>query len=76
MTSNPQTTDRAALVEAGLISIEQACELSSLGRTTIYAAMTTGELRFARIGRARRIPRRALLDWLAAHVVGGEQSAA
>lgn len=39
---------------------EEAAELCSLGRTSIYAAIRSGRLESVRIGSARRIPADAL----------------
>lgn len=41
-------------------SIREACELSSLGRTTIYGHIAAGRLRVTRLGRRTIIPAEAL----------------
>ncbi len=43
-----------------LVTPEDAAAMLSLGRTTVYQLMGTGELHSVRIGRARRIPTAAL----------------
>lgn len=45
-------------------SIAQACALSGLGRTTIYAAIGRGELETLKIGRRRLVTAEALHAWL------------
>jgi excisionase family DNA binding protein len=47
-------------------SIAGACEVSNLGRTTIYAAIKRGELETCKIGRRRLVTDEALRAWLAA----------
>ncbi len=49
------------LVEEGLVSLEDAMEFLSLGRSTLYELMDKGMLPYSKIGRSRRIPRRALV---------------
>ena len=41
-------------------SIREACQASSLGRTTIYKAISTGRLRAVRVGGRTIIPAEAL----------------
>lgn len=45
-------------------SIAQACALSSLGRTTVYAAIARGELKTRKVGRRRLVTAEALHAWL------------
>jgi excisionase family DNA binding protein len=42
---------------------DEAAAKLSRGRTKVFAAMATGELRSVRIGRSRLIPANALLDY-------------
>ena len=41
-------------------SIREACQASSLGRTTIYSHISAGRLRAVRVGRRTIIPAEAL----------------
>jgi excisionase family DNA binding protein len=41
-------------------SIKEACQVSSLGRTTIYAHISSGKLRAVRVGGRTIIPADAL----------------
>lgn len=59
------------LVGAGLLNVEQACEWTGLSRAKLYQLMEKGELPFVKIGRARRIPKRALIEFAAANLRGG-----
>lgn len=43
-----------------LLTVGDAARLLAVGRTTLYALIKRGELRTVAIGRARRIPRAAL----------------
>jgi len=62
------------LVRDGAMTIAEACRFAGVGRSYLYEAMARGELPFLKIGAARRIPRRALEEWLARHVVTGRQT--
>ena len=45
-----------------VLTVEEAAERLSVGRTRIYALVTKGEVESMCIGRLRRIPTRALDD--------------
>lgn len=62
----------ADLIADGLLTVEQAGRLLSCSRSYLYARMDAGELPFVRLGRARRIPRRAVLEFAAARLTGGQ----
>jgi len=47
-----------------LFTVEQACTALGIKRNTIYRLMNTGKLRSVQIGRARRIPRSAITDFV------------
>lgn len=66
---------RLELVAAGLMSIPQVEEFLSLSRSKLYALMDRGTLPFVKVGRSRRIPRRAVLEFAAAHLSGGQLEA-
>jgi excisionase family DNA binding protein len=48
--------------EDGLRTVVEAQEFTRLSRTSLYALMDRGELAFAKIGRRRLIPYRALVE--------------
>jgi excisionase family DNA binding protein len=59
------------LVNDGTMTIPQAEDFSNLKRSKLYQLMEAGELAYVKIGKARRIPRRALVELLAGHIQGG-----
>ncbi|MCC7085165.1 MAG: helix-turn-helix domain-containing protein [Pirellulales bacterium] len=69
--SKPDATLESHPLAGGLMTIEQAGKLLALGKSTLYEAMERGELPYCKVGRARRIPRLALLEWAAAQMTGG-----
>lgn len=62
-------TPPAEMVEDGLATLAEAQEFTRLSRSDLYARMTRGELLYVKLGRRRLIPRRALLDFAASHLV-------
>jgi excisionase family DNA binding protein len=50
------------LVADGLVTVREAAQWLGLGRAKLYQMMERGELAYVKIGRARRIPRGALVD--------------
>jgi len=51
------------------VSPAEAGRLAGVGRTTIYAAISSGELRSLKIGTRRLVALDALREWLLAHAV-------
>ena len=49
------------------VSVEEAAEISSLGRSTLYELMTAGRLPFVKLGNRRLLLVRDLEALLAAH---------
>jgi excisionase family DNA binding protein len=45
---------------SGLASVKEAEQFLSLSRSTVYGLMDSGELRYVKIGKSRRIPWEAL----------------
>ena len=62
--AGPSTTTLATLPE--VLTVREAAAILRVGRNQLYQAVTRGELGAVRIGRSIRIPKRALLDLLAA----------
>jgi excisionase family DNA binding protein len=60
------------LLAEGLVPVSEAAEFLGVSRSLLYALMDRGELPFVKIGRCRRIPRRALLAFAAERLRGGE----
>ena len=46
------------------LSIADACALSSIGRTTLYAAIARGDLKVRRVGRRTLITAQDLRSWI------------
>lgn len=63
------TKEKTDIVADGMLTIEEACERSALGRTYLYSLMDKGELKYAKLGRRRLIPRRDLDRVMAANLV-------
>jgi excisionase family DNA binding protein len=58
------------LLAEGLLPVEEAGKFTGFSRSFLYKLMNDGELPFTKIGRTRRIPRRALIDLASRHLVG------
>ncbi len=59
------------LLADGCLTVADSAAFLAVGKSTIYDAMNAGHLAFIHLGRARRIPKRALLDYAAANLKGG-----
>lgn len=59
------------MLEPLLVRVDVAARLLSVGRTTVYELMDTGQLPFVKIGTARRIPTQALKAWVEEHTRNG-----
>jgi len=57
-------------VEALWISYPEAQKLTSLGRTTLWTLVRSGEIKAARVGRAVRISRQSLLEYMESRTEG------
>lgn len=58
------------LLADGLVDVKEAAEFLRISRSTVYTLMDAGKLGYVKIGAARRIPKRALVDLAAASWVG------
>jgi excisionase family DNA binding protein len=66
-------------IEPTWITYEEAQRLTSLGRTTLWRICSSGDVKTARIGRAVRINRKSLEDYMertAAESFSGEAKVA
>jgi excisionase family DNA binding protein len=54
-------------IEPEWITYEEAKHLTSLGRTTLWRICTSGLVKTARVGRAVRINRKSLKDYMERH---------
>ena len=62
MTPAP-TAKMPDLTVDGFADVHQAAEFLSMSRSSIYKLMESGDLKFAKFGKARRIPWRALREY-------------
>jgi excisionase family DNA binding protein len=53
----------------GLARVREACAFLAVSRATVYSLMDKGELKFVKIGKARRIPWPALVALVEKHSV-------
>jgi excisionase family DNA binding protein len=60
-----------AIVSDGLVTIEQARAFLCVSRGALYNLMDAGELPFVKLGRSRRVPRRAVVELAARALQGG-----
>jgi excisionase family DNA binding protein len=74
MNSRGQTlAGSAEIVADGLLTVRECAEFLHLSRSKIYELMDAGELCFAKLGRSRRIPRRAVIELAARELRGGRR---
>ena len=64
-------TKRAELVADGLMTVKECAEFLHLSRSSVYELMNSGDLCYAKLGRSRRIPRRAVVELAACELRGG-----
>lgn len=51
-----------ALVADGLVAVAEAAAFLGVSRSALYLMMDRGELPFVKLGRSRRVPKRALQE--------------
>jgi excisionase family DNA binding protein len=51
------------LVDDGFATVARACEFLGLSRATLYKLMDTQGLQYAKFGKSRRLPWRALREY-------------
>ena len=61
--------DARDVVADGLVTIPEAAEFLRISRTGLYKLMNQGALPYVKIGRSRRIPRRAVVNLVASVLV-------
>jgi excisionase family DNA binding protein len=69
MTPQDDAADPRELVSEGLLDVRDAATFLGLSVAKLYGLMESGELAYAKIGRSRRIPRKALIELAARHLV-------
>ena len=73
--SRTDTSDSVDIVSEGLMTVLQAAEFLSVSRSKLYAMMEAGQLPYVKLGKSRRIPRRAAIELAARCVRGGHEAA-
>lgn len=68
------TTDE--MLADGLCTVAEAGKFLAISRSSLYVEMDAGRLAYVKIGRARRIPRRAIVELAAANIRGCWNTAA
>jgi excisionase family DNA binding protein len=63
--SAPTEATGSQVTELQLFTIEEAMTMLRMGRTTIFDQLRNGRLRSVREGRDRRIPARAIAEYIA-----------
>jgi excisionase family DNA binding protein len=58
------------LTTDGFADVQEAAEFLSMSRSSIYKLMEAGHLKYAKFGKARRIPWRALREYAERCLVG------
>jgi excisionase family DNA binding protein len=66
----PAPEDLDAVAD-GLAGTREACTFLSVSRSTLYALMESGQLRYAKVGKSRRLPWRELRAFAAKCLAGG-----
>ena len=69
-----ETMTRDQLVSEGLMTVPEAAEFLRLSRASLYNLMERGQLPYVKLGRSRRIPRRAVVGLAAAALSGGDSA--
>jgi excisionase family DNA binding protein len=61
---------RVDLTAGGFLTVPEAAAFLRLSRAKVYQMMDCGQLRYAKFGKSRRVPRQALQDLAQAALVG------
>lgn len=64
MTDRPDATQSTHDSSVLVLTVEEAARRLDIGRTTMYALVSAGEVRSVQIGRLRRIPVEALREYV------------
>jgi excisionase family DNA binding protein len=58
------------LVRDGLLTVREGAAFLGVSVASLYKVMERGDLAYVKLGRSRRIPRRALVELAARNLVG------
>jgi excisionase family DNA binding protein len=56
-------TETDPVLGDGFMSVAEAAQFLRLSRAKLYLLMDAGQISFARFGRARRVPKRAIMEF-------------
>jgi excisionase family DNA binding protein len=70
MTTAGIATKKSDLTADGFADAHEAATFLGLSRSSVYKLMETGELPYAKFGKSRRIPWRALREYAARCLIG------
>lgn len=59
------------MVAEGLTTVAGGARFLDISRSKMYTEMDAGRLPYVKIGKSRRIPKRALRDFAAENLIGG-----
>jgi excisionase family DNA binding protein len=62
--------NKVNLVGEGFVGVPEAARFLGLSRAKLYQLMDVGDLAYAKFGKSRRIPRKALVEFAARCLVG------
>jgi excisionase family DNA binding protein len=62
-TGQPTAAEAPPEIKLHLLTVEEAAQRLSVGRTTMYALLKDGHINSVRIGRLRRVPADALIAY-------------
>jgi excisionase family DNA binding protein len=65
------TEKKIDLCADGFADVHEAAQFLSMSRSSIYKLMESGDLKFGKIGKARRIARRSLREFAERCIVSG-----
>jgi excisionase family DNA binding protein len=71
MNTSEIVNKREAIVADGLLSVEEAKAFLRVSRSTLYSLMDTNQIAYVKLGRSRRVPRRALIEFACGGLVAG-----
>ncbi len=61
--------DKIKLVSGGLVNVREAEKIAGVKKSKLYQLMEKGEIPYCKIGAARRIPKKALIEFLARNLI-------
>lgn len=53
-----------------ILSVEDLCEILSIGKNTAYRLLKSGEIKSVRIGKVYKIPKETLIKYIVSGAVG------